>query len=347
MHKPRVSQNIFEIFKSPTTRASLAALTALTLAACAPAVQDEANPWTALPHAVMNALPQGAVLERAGSIAPDPNTTQALLGSLAPGSGTPETRVPAILARGYLIVGIAQSQNLLSFQNFSTGEMNGFEVDIARAIAEDIFGDSTKVDFRFIDATDQITALENGSVDIILNALSVTRGRQDQLSFSTPYFQARTQLLTLNSSTINTVADLDGKTVCAVFGSTGVERARQQAPHSDILKVRTWADCLIALQQNQTDAIISDNTILAGMYSQDPTTRIVPLTFSTENYAVGIATPGTRHDTEGLIRQVNSTIEKIRSNGQWMTLYNRWFAQYLDGTSGTVVLPPINYREEV
>ncbi|MDO4909613.1 MAG: glutamate ABC transporter substrate-binding protein [Corynebacterium sp.] len=283
-------------------------------------------------------------MERAGSIAPEPNNDPASLGSYAPDpGGTPQTRVPKILERGYLIVGIAQSQNLLSFQDFSTGEMNGFEVDLAREVARDIFGDPTKVDFRFIDATSQVTALENGSVDIILNALSITRARRDQLAFSTPYFVAQTQLLTLNNSSIQSFSDLDGKTVCAVMDSTGLQRARAYAPHSDILKVRTWADCLIALQQNQTDAIISDNTILAGMISQDPTTRMVPGAVSQENYGIGIASPSSRHDTMGLIRQVNSTIERIRRNGQWKTLYDKWFAKYL-GEDPT--LPPISYRQE-
>lgn len=318
-------------------------ITSLLLSACS-AKTDISSPWSHITPSPLVELPRGSVLERAGSIAPEEVQSTNLLGSLAPlPNQSPQDRVPAILERGYIIVGVSQSQNLLSYQDFSTGEVNGFEVDLAKNIAQDIFGDPTKIDFRFIDATDQVSALEKGDIDIVINALSITRARQDQLSFSTPYFLAKTQLLTIDSAPIYSLKDLAGKTLCAVFESTGVERARLYAPESHILKVPTWSDCLIALQENQVDAIISDDTILAGMLKQDPTTRIIPIILSQENYGIGIASPSTRNDTEGLIRQVNYTIERIRSDGTWLRLYNQWFAPYLSSPT----IPSLNYRQEI
>ena len=67
-------------------------------------------------------------------------------GSLRPDDKKPEERIPEIVKRGRIIVGVDQSQYLLSFRDNATGELKGFEVDLAREIARDIFGDPDKVD---------------------------------------------------------------------------------------------------------------------------------------------------------------------------------------------------------
>lgn len=138
-------------------------------------------------------LPQGATIERAGAEPPNKIITTNLLGSLAPDNRSPGERVPEIISRGRLIVGIDQSQNLLSFRNTITGELQGFEVDIAKEIATDIFGDPTKIEFRYVDSANWIDSLESHQIDMAIRTLSITRDRQDQVFFSTPYLKGSTK----------------------------------------------------------------------------------------------------------------------------------------------------------
>ncbi|MCX7538839.1 glutamate ABC transporter substrate-binding protein [Corynebacterium sp. P5875] len=316
--------------------------TALTTASCAQPNHDEPQPaWVSATDSSLP-LPPGATVEEAGSIPGKPILVEGLLGSRRPGNESVEERVPEILRRGRLIVGVDQSQNLLSFRDATTGELEGFEVDLAREMARDIFGDPSRVDFRFVDSSDRVLALEAGTVDIVVRSLTITRSRQDQIAFSTPYFTARTRILAMESSNISSLADLEGRTVCVTNGSTAAERARSLAPEADLLLVRNWADCLVAVQQYQADAVISDDAILSGIAEQDPYTRLVDPPLGEEHYGVGIASPGYRHDTDGLIRQVNSTIERVREDGTWWRLYNRWFGPY-QATDGP---PPLDYRPE-
>ncbi|MBI9001341.1 glutamate ABC transporter substrate-binding protein [Corynebacterium sp. CCM 9185] len=315
---------------------------AVTVASCARPDHDESQPaWVSTTGSSLP-LPPGAVVEKAGSNPGKPILVDGLLGSRRPGNENVEDRVPAILARGRLIVGVDQSQNLLSFRDSTTGELEGFEVDLAREIARDIFGDPSKVDFRFVDSADRVLALEAGTVDIVVRSLTITRSRQDQIAFSTPYFTARTRILAMESSNISSLADLEGRTVCVTNGSTAAERARSLAPEADLLLVRNWADCLVAVQQYQADAVISDDAILSGIAEQDPYTRLVGPALGEAHYGVGIASPGYRHDTDGLIRQVNATIERVRQDGTWWMLYNRWLGPY-QSTAGP---PPLDYRPE-
>lgn len=291
---------------------------------------------------VVQPQPEGVELEKAGSKQPQEVLTTNLLGSLRPDDRTPEERVPEIHRRGRLIVGVDQSQNLLSFRDPSTGQIEGLEVDIAREIARDIFGDPTKIEFRFINSSNWIDALESKQVDIALRAISITRGRQDQVFFSTPYLTANTRMLVERDTNINSLADLSGKTACVTSASTGLQRVREMAPTTDILVANSAADCLIMLQQYQADAIISDDTILSGMATQDPLAEVVGESLGQESYGIAIAKPGQRHNTNGLIRQVNSTLERIFADGDWNEMYTTWFSNYLPNQSP----PATNYRAE-
>ncbi|AGS35770.1 amino acid ABC transporter glutamin-binding protein [Corynebacterium maris DSM 45190] len=326
---------------------------AATLAACAPLPEpppsSEQQTASSLQQAQNQAqepagppLPAGSVIEDAGNVPPSAPETEEVVGSLRPDDAPPEERVPQIVDRGRLIVGIDQSQNLLSFRNPVTSQLEGFEVDLAREIARDIFGNSNAVDFRFIEAGERENALLNDTVDVVISTMSITQDRQEILEFSTPYMNADVRLLTVQGSGVRTYEDLTGETVCIAEGSTSLEHARLHAPESQLLLTRRWSDCLMALQQNQANAIISDNTVLSGMASQDPFTHLTGAAVGQEHYGVAIAKEAEERNTEGLVRQVNSTMERIRRDGTWWTMFDRWFGPYLTSLGP----PDLQYREE-
>lgn len=311
----------------------------------APAIID------APPYRPARQLPSGARLEAAGVEKPEPVEVNNITGSLRPEPVRDDPRaekrrvakrVPEIVKRGRLIVGVDQSQNLLSFRDSVSGELRGFEVDLAHEIAHDIFGDRDKVDFRFIESADRTEALNSGRVDIIIRTMTITEDRQKDVAFSTPYFTANSRLLTLNNSHIANARDLTGRRVCVAEGSTAHQLARRHAPRANVLITRSWSDCLMALQLGQTQAVLSDDTILSGMAQQDPYAHIVGENLATESYGVGIAKPTRERNTRGTIRQVNATLERIRIDGTWNRLYSQWFGDYLPPTT----MPTAHYRVE-
>lgn len=287
-------------------------------------------------------LPAGALLEHPGEVAPTKISDDHIEGSLRPDDRTPAERVPQIVERGRLIVGVDQSQNLLSSRDVITGRLIGFEVDLAREIARDIFGDPEAVDFRFVDSIDRARALDSREVDVIIRTLTITEERQQMVEFSTPYLSADTRMLVSAGSGVEDYGDLSGQMVCVADDTTALEKARAAAPYSLLLKTRRWSDCLYALQERQVDALISDSTILSGIAEQDPYTMITGESLGTEDYGVGVrkSTPG--DDSSGLVRQVNSTLERIRVDGTWWRMYEQWFAATLSTTGP----PELHYREE-
>ncbi len=303
-----------------------------------------ALPPRTIAHAYGPPMPAGSMVEEPGAEEPREINTWDIIGSLRPFEEEHDLAltIPRIMKRGRIIIGVDQSQNLLSFRDGVSGELQGFEVDLAREIARDIFGDPERVDFRFVESASRMESLEKDEVDLVIRTMTVTRSRQQDVSFSTPYLTTDSRILVMRNSAIQSVDQLPGRTVCVTDGSTALEKARMYAPQSRILKTRGWADCLVALQQHQADAILSDDTILSGIAAQDPYTEIVGGSLASESYAVAVARSTDNYDTDGLVRQVNATIERVRDDGTWWRLYDRWFAVYL-ATPGP---PALNYRAE-
>lgn len=232
-----------------------------------------------------------------------------------------DAAVTNIRSRGRLIVGLDIGSNLFSFRDPITGEITGFDVDIAGEIARDIFGGPAHVEYRILSAEERITALQQSRVDVVVKTMTITCERRKSVNFSTVYLDTNQRILAPRDSPIAKVADLSGKRVCVARGTTSLRRVREITPPPVIVSVVNWADCLVALQQREIDAISTDDSILAGLVEEDPYLHIVGPNMATQPYGVGINLNNT-----GLVRFVNRTLERIRTDGTWNTLYRKWLA---------------------
>jgi polar amino acid transport system substrate-binding protein len=238
-----------------------------------------------------------------------------------PNKADADAAVAAIRARGRLIVGLDIGSNLFSFRDPITGEITGFDVDIASEIARDIFGGPSHVEYRILSSDERVTALQKSQVDVVVKTMTITCERRKLVNFSTVYLDANQRILTPRDSPITKVADLSGKRVCVARGTTSLRRIREIAPPPAIVSVTNWADCLVALQQREIDAVSTDDSILAGLVEEDPYLHIVGPNMATQPYGVGV-----NLDDTGLVRFVNGTLERIRTDGTWNTLYRKWLS---------------------
>lgn len=236
-----------------------------------------------------------------------------------PSKAEADAAVADIRARGRLIVGLDIGSNLFSFRDPITGEITGFDVDIAGEIARDIFDAPSHVEYRILSSDERITALQHSEVDVVVKTMTITCERRKLVNFSTVYLDANQRILAPRDSPIVKVSDLSGKRVCVAKGTTSLHRIREIAPPPTIVSVVNWADCLVAMQQREIDAVSTDDSILAGLVEEDPFLHIVGPDMATQPYGVGINLNNTP-----LVRFVNGTLERIRRDGTWNTLYRKW-----------------------
>ena len=95
-----------------------------------------------------------------------------------------------IRARGFLIAGVDQSTYHFGFLSPFSGQIEGFDIDMIRAVAKAIFGSPDKVMFKAISDGQRIPNVVSGAVDIVAHTMTITCARLQQVDFSSVYFYA-------------------------------------------------------------------------------------------------------------------------------------------------------------
>ncbi|MFJ8074880.1 glutamate ABC transporter substrate-binding protein [Streptomyces sp. NPDC096176] len=303
-----------------------------------------------LSHDGADALPEHHGQGVASAVPAKADTCEDPEASLTP-STDDGPNIDAIKERGKLVVGVDQNSYRWGYRNPADRGLEGFDIDLARAIAEDILGSPDAVIFRAIPTNQRIAALENGTVDIVVRTMTISCSRIKQVAFSTAYFQAGQQVLAPKSSRITGYdKSLTGKRICSAEGSTAYEVLEKnsfgatfkdtfdgQSADEDVYTVPNQLDCLVRLQQGLVDAIVTDNALAAGQAAQDPAVELKgDAPFTTEYYGVA-----TKLGNDDLVRRVNQVLVDYRKDA-WKKAYDKWLAADLPGTAGP---PQPKYRD--
>ena len=248
-----------------------------------------------------------------------------------PGSMPAGSTMARIQARGKLVVGVDENTYLFGYLNATDGEIEGFEIDLATAVAAALFGDAAgHIQLKPITAEARIPDLLNGSVDIVVDTMTENCARWQQIAFSTEYYAATQRLLTNKNSPYKSLSDLGGQKVCAETGSTSLGTVARAAGHPIPVGVDGITDCLVMLEQGEIGAISTDDAILIGLAVQDPQTHVIGPALEAEPYGIGIAP-----NSIDLVRFVNGVLDRMRADGSWTALYRKW-----PGQLGGPVPPP-------
>ncbi|MBD0418365.1 glutamate ABC transporter substrate-binding protein [Streptomyces sp. TRM S81-3] len=250
-----------------------------------------------------------------------------------------------------LVVGVDQNSYRWGYRDPNSGgdaELEGFDIDLARRIAQDILGDRNAVQFKAIPTDQRIPAIEDGRVDMVVRTMTINCDRVADVAFSAPYFRTGQQLLAPKSSPITGYNDtLAGKKICTAAGSTAFSTLEQDredgrlAPGADLgTTVPNQLDCLVRLQLGEVDAVVTDGALAASQAAQDPTVQLKGDAFTTEYYGVAM-----KKDADDLVRRVNQILVEWRrdtANG-WQWSYDQWLSETLGDDSAKSEPPAPQY----
>jgi polar amino acid transport system substrate-binding protein len=225
-----------------------------------------------------------------------------------------------IFENGYLNAGVDQNTLGFGYRDPATGQIQGFDVDLLREVARAIFGTPKAIKFTAVISDQRVPAIRSGAVDIVASLMSMTCDRWQKVDFSSEYYAGAQNVLVRTDSPIHTIADLNGKKVCATRTSTSLHQIRGFAPHAVLYPVDTRTECLVALENGQADAISTDDTILWGFQFQDPDTRLIPLRTPDELHPEPYGMAISQQHPE-FVRFVNAVLEQVRTRGTWQRLY--------------------------
>lgn len=128
--------------------------------------------------------------------------------------------VQAIVDRGTLRIGVKNVTKGFGYQDPTTNEYSGLEVDLAKNMAAQL---GVKLELTPVTAATRTALLDSGDIDAVLATFTITDARKKSWDFTEPYYTDHVGVLVENASNIKSLADLKGKTVGVSSGSTSAK----------------------------------------------------------------------------------------------------------------------------
>jgi len=201
------------------------------------------------------------------------------------------------------------------------GELIGFEIDIAKKVAEDM---GVKIEFVPTKWSGIIPALITGKFDVLIGGMTITTQRNLKINFTRPYYYTEQGLMAHKKKAAGfKVADFNSPdvTIAARLGSTAAIAAKQRFPKA---KLRLFDDEPAAVQElrnGNVHAMVSAQPLPSSTALEYPDTIMVYDEVMMLE-AIGIGVRKGDHET---LNVINNWIEINRNNGWIQGKYAYWF----------------------
>ncbi|MCU0570996.1 MAG: basic amino acid ABC transporter substrate-binding protein [Oculatellaceae cyanobacterium Prado106] len=233
--------------------------------------------------------------------------------------GTSTTSGSSGAAGGSNVLRVATEPAFPPFESQAAdGTLEGFDIDLFKAIGE---ASGFTVEFQSLPFDGIIPALQAGTIDAAISAMTITKERAQTVSFSRPYFKAGLAIATKEATTdVTSLDSLKGKRIAVQIGTTG----QKEAEKIEGAEIRTFDSAPLALQElsnGNVDAVINDApvTLYAIKSGNIKGLKVVGQLLTEEFY--GIAMP---KDSPNLDK-VNAGLTTILGNGKYAEIYQKWF----------------------
>jgi polar amino acid transport system substrate-binding protein len=221
-------------------------------------------------------------------------------------------KLPAeVRQRGKWVIGVKCDFAPFGFID-AGGKNDGYDVEVARRLAQLAFGSKTKLDLVCVTTPSRIPTLQSKRVDVIVSTLTWTKARTDVIAYSIPYYSATGRLLVPNSSSIRTVRNLAGKTIVTTRGALYAAWTRNCFKDSKLLEVDSPALAVSAVKNGTADTFMFDDAFLLGVATQDSTLKLTNDRFLAIPWGIGI-----RKGEGQMAAWVNTAIRYMRARDEF------------------------------
>ncbi|MEN9406218.1 MAG: transporter glutamine-binding protein GlnH [Bacillota bacterium] len=237
-----------------------------------------------------------------------------------------------ILSRGKLVVGVKYDTPLFGYFDTETNQLEGFEIDLAKAINNKLhneFGQPSKLVFKEVSTQTKLAALEQGNVDLVVAAMTITGARKKLCDFSTPYFSTNLALLTSAKSPLTNVRGLHNKKVAALKGAISgrilQDTLKDLGLDTTIEYFNNYSDGVTAVKAKRVYALITEKSILQGIQKQTHAFKIVEdhkHLAKHEEYGIAL-----HKGNDELLAWINKCLQELQDDGTYEKLIIKHFGR--------------------
>ena len=196
-----------------------------------------------------------------------------------------------------------------------SGEIEGIDVDTAKAIAEKL-GLELQIDDMDFDAA--LLSVQQGKADIVMAGVTVTDERKAVMDFSDSYATGIQSIIVPNDSDIASPDDLAGKKIGTQRGTTGYIYCSDDFGEDSVVAYDSGLTAVQALNNGQVDAVVIDNAPATEYVAANPGLKVLDTSYAEEDYAIGMAKSSPLEDA------INSALEELKADGTLQAIVDKY-----------------------
>ena len=196
-----------------------------------------------------------------------------------------------------------------------SGEIEGIDVDTAKAIAEKL-GLELQIDDMDFDAA--LLSVQQGKADIVMAGVTVTDERKAVMDFSDSYATGIQSIIVPNDSDIASPDDLAGKKIGTQRGTTGYIYCSDDFGEDSVVAYDSGLTAVQALNNGQVDAVVIDNAPATEYVAANPGLKVLDTSYADEDYAIGMAKGSALEDA------VNKALEELKADGTLQAIVDKY-----------------------
>jgi glutamate/aspartate transport system substrate-binding protein len=234
-----------------------------------------------------------------------------------------------IAKRGEMKIGYDKDSEPMSFVD-KDGSPAGYSVDLCRRIASavktELKREDLKVTFVPVDFDGEFKAMVKGDIDLECGSTTITLGRYQMIDFSVMTFVTGGSFLSRGETPVDTVADLAGKSVAVIPGTTTETALKKQLKDrlidAKVVSVKDHVEGMAKVDAGQVAALASDQMLLIGQLMKSKNPKNYALSnelYSYEPY--GLVVP---KDDSAFRLIVNRALVQMYRNNQYVDIFARW-----------------------
>ena len=196
-----------------------------------------------------------------------------------------------------------------------SGEIEGIDVDTAKAIAEKL-GLELQIDDMDFDAA--LLSVQQGKADIVMAGVTVTDERKAVMDFSDSYATGIQSIIVPNDSDIASPDDLAGKKIGTQRGTTGYIYCSDDFGEDSVVAYDSGLTAVQALNNGQVDAVVIDNAPATEYVAANPGLKVLDTSYAEEDYAIGMAKGSALEDA------INKALEELKADGTLQAIVDKY-----------------------
>ncbi|MDO4436325.1 MAG: cysteine ABC transporter substrate-binding protein [Cardiobacteriaceae bacterium] len=233
-------------------------------------------------------------------------------------SGSALADLAEIKNKGTITIGVFGDKPPFGYLD-AEGKNQGFDVEIAKYLAKDLFGDESKIEFVLTEAANRVEYLKSGKVDLILANFTQTEERAKVVDFASPYMKVALGVVAPVKAPITSVEALKEQTLLVNKGTTADAYFTKKHPEIKLLKFEQNTETFDALKDGRGVGLAHDNALLWAWAKENP------------DFAVSIASigdvefiaPAVKKGDAELLKWVNEELVSIKQDGRLKAAYEK------------------------